>query len=94
MTTNNSSTYNQSISCFNTVDHNLLFDVLQGTFGITNTALNWYKNYLKPRTFKVCINGSYLSEQIMDIGLPKDPLKVHTYSTALPQHCPKLNQAH
>ena len=70
MATNNSSTYNGSISCFDTDDHDLLLDVLQGKFGITNTALEWYKNCLIPRKFEVCINGSYLSEQIMDISIP------------------------
>ena len=56
-------------AALDTVDLDLLFDVLQGKFGITNTALRWYKNYLKPRKFKVCINGSYWSEQIMDFAI-------------------------
>ena len=57
-------------AAFDKVDHDLLLDVLQGKFGITNTALKWYKNYLKPRKFQVCINGSYSSEQIMEFSIP------------------------
>ena len=56
---------------FETVDHDLLFNVLQRKFGITNTALHWYNNFLKLRKFRVCINGSYSSEWIMDFGLLK-----------------------
>ena len=56
---------------FDTAVHDLLLDVFKGKFSITNTALKWYKNYLKSRKFKVCINGSYSSEQIMDFGIPQ-----------------------
>ena len=58
-------------AAFNTVDHNLLLDVLQRNFGITNTTLEWYNNFLKSRKFRVCINGSYSSEWIMDFNLLK-----------------------
>ena len=57
-------------AAFNTVDHNLLLNVLQEKIGITNTVLKWYNNFLKPRKIKVCINGSYSSEQVMDFSLP------------------------
>ena len=46
-------------TAFNTVDHQLLLRVLKHKFGITGTAMEWYKNYLIPRKFKVSINGSY-----------------------------------
>ena len=46
------------LAVFDTVNHDL--------FGITNTVLKWYKNFLKPRKFKICINTSYSSEWIMD----------------------------
>ena len=53
------------------VNHDLLLNVLHRKFGIINTALKWYNNFLKPRKSRVCINGSYSSEQIMDFGLPQ-----------------------
>ena len=58
------------LATFDTVNHDLLLNVLQRKFGITNTAFKWYSNFLKLRKFKVCINGSYFSEWIMDFGLP------------------------
>ena len=37
---------------FNMVDHKLLIKVLNHRFGVKDTALEWYKNYLIPRRFK------------------------------------------
>ena len=45
-------------AAFNTVDHNLLLKVLDKKFGIKDTALCCYEQYLKPRRFRVCINGN------------------------------------
>ena len=59
------------LAAFDKVDQDLLINVLHRKFGITNTALKWYNNFLKPRKSRVCINGSYSSEQIMDFGLPQ-----------------------
>ena len=36
-------------AAFNTVDHDILVDVLHNKFGIRGTALNWFKSYLRPR---------------------------------------------
>ena len=35
------------LAAFNTVNHDLLLDVLHSKFGIINTALKWYNNPLK-----------------------------------------------
>ena len=58
-------------AAFDTVDHDLLLIVLHRKFGITNATLKWYNNFLKLRKSRVCINGSYSSELIMDFGLPQ-----------------------
>ena len=58
-------------AAFDTVDHDLLFNVLCRKFGIINTSLKWYNNFLKLGKSTVCINGSYSSEQIMDLCLPQ-----------------------
>ena len=39
-------------AAFDTVNHNILLDVLQKRFGIKRTALNWVASYLCPRTAK------------------------------------------
>ena len=40
---------------FDTVGHDLLPDVLEMWFGITDAVRKWYHNYLKPRKFRVLI---------------------------------------
>ena len=48
----NSSSYTRLSAAFDTVDHDLLLEVLEKQFGITGSAWHWYQNYLKPRKFK------------------------------------------
>ena len=42
-------------AAFDTVNHDVLFDVMQNRFGVSGTALSWFKNYLCPRSAKVLI---------------------------------------
>ena len=56
------------LAAFDIDNHDLLLNVLHRKFGITNRALQWY-NFLELRKSRVCINGSYSSEQIMGFGL-------------------------
>ena len=56
---------------FNTVDHELLLQVLNHKFGVTGVALDWYKYYLIPRKFKVSINGTYSNEKTMNFSVPQ-----------------------
>ena len=41
-------------AAFDTVDHQILNDVLESCFGITSNALGWVRSYLKDR--KLCVN--------------------------------------
>ena len=56
---------------FDTVDHELLLKVLSHRFRVTDTTLEWDKNYLIPRRFKVSINGSYSSEKTINFSMPQ-----------------------
>ena len=58
-------------AAFNTVSHELLLAVLREQFGINDLAITWYENYLKPRHFKVCINGKYSAQKTMDFSVPQ-----------------------
>ena len=58
-----------------TFNHKLLLKVLNHKFGVTDTALEWYKNYLIPRRFKVSINGSYSSEKTMNFSIPQESVQ-------------------
>ena len=58
-------------SAFDTVDHEVLLRRLQKTFGIADTALQWFRSYLAGRSQSVLLNGSF-SE---DFTLPHDVLQ-------------------
>ena len=47
-------------TAFDTVDHNVLLYLLQKTFGLRETVLKWFTDYLSNRSFKVCVEGEYL----------------------------------
>ena len=43
-------------AAFDTVDHDTLLHILNSKFGIEDTALKWFDQYLRPKSFKVTIN--------------------------------------
>ena len=47
-------------AAFDTVDHNALLHRLHTRFGISGTALDWFKDYLSNRRQRVSVNGSLL----------------------------------
>ena len=44
---------------FDTVDHNVLLDLLQKKFRLRETVLKWFIDYLSNRIFKLCVEGEY-----------------------------------
>ena len=58
-------------AAFDTVDHQILLDVLENRFGITGTALSWFRTYLQPRFCKVCVNKSYSKLQDLTFSVPQ-----------------------
>ena len=56
-------------AAFNTVDHDILHDILHNKFGIRGTALNWFETYLRPRYQKVCIVESYSMHTKLDFSV-------------------------
>ena len=42
---------------FDTVNHQVLFKRLESTFGISGTALSWFKSYLDGRSQRICVEG-------------------------------------
>ena len=51
------------------VSHDVL-TVLKNHFGIDGKAITWFENYLRPRYFKVCIDGHYSSSKGLNISIP------------------------
>ena len=41
------------LAVFDTVNHDLFLTILQNRYGITDTTLRWYENYLRPRGMRV-----------------------------------------
>ena len=57
-------------AAFNTVDHNILLHILEQKCGFCGNALKWFQNYLRPRSFKVNINGKYLGSKNLEFSVP------------------------
>ena len=62
-------------AAFDTVDHDLLLDVLEARFGITGTARKWYESYLKPRKFRVAIGKEKSQPRQLDYSVPQGSIQ-------------------
>ena len=58
-------------AAFNMVDHYLLIQILEKDFGIKGTALDWYKHYLYPRDFRVCVRTKYSEPREINFSVPQ-----------------------
>ena len=58
-------------AAFDTVDHNILLEVLKVKFGISGTALDWFNNYLRPRYCKVNVGCEYSSPKELYFSVPQ-----------------------
>ena len=56
-------------AAFNTVDHNILLEVLKVKFGISSKALDWFNNYLRPRFCKVNMDCEYSTPQELSFSV-------------------------
>ena len=56
---------------FDTVDHDLLLDVLGKRFGIVGSARTWYESYLKPRRFRVAVEDKISQPRKLDYSVPQ-----------------------
>ena len=58
-------------AAFNTVDHDILLEVLEKCFGIVGAARKWYESYLKPRRFKVAVEDKLSQPRQLDYSVPQ-----------------------
>ena len=56
---------------FDTVDHNILIDLLHETFRIGDKALRWFQSYLKNRYCKVKIGKDYSERKSLNFSVPQ-----------------------
>ena len=59
------------MSAFDTIDHNLLLELLESRMGIKGSALLWFKSYLSRRSLRVCVRGSFSDDQPLLCGVPQ-----------------------
>ena len=62
-------------AAFDTVNHDLLLEVLEKRFGIAGAARKWCTSYLKPRSFKVSIRGSTSQSRQLDYSVPQGSIQ-------------------
>ena len=58
-------------AAFDTVDHDILVNVLRSQYGVNDTALAWVDSYLRPRSCRVCINTSSSSNRTLQCSVPQ-----------------------
>ena len=58
-------------AAFDMVDHSIVLKILENQFGVTDTAVRWFNNYLRPRSHKVCKGVEYLESQKLSFGVPQ-----------------------
>ena len=63
-------------AAFDTVDHEVLLDVLNNRFGLDGNTQNWKDSYLRPRNFKVKIGQSYSEETDVKFSVPQGSILV------------------
>ena len=81
-------------AAFDTIDHQVLLQVLLTRFGVDHTSLKWFDSYLHPRYCKVNVGCSYSSDRPLDCCVPQGSLAgpnlFSVYSSTLQEHIPVL----
>ena len=74
-------------AAFDSVDHRILLSRLSNRFGITGTALEWFRSYLSDRTQFVQVNGAHSVSHVLEFGVPQGsvlgPLLYSMYTSPL-----------
>ena len=58
-------------TAFDTVDHDILLEVLGKHFGIVGASRTWYESYLKPRKFRVAVEDKISQPRQLDYSFPQ-----------------------
>ena len=58
-------------AAFDTIDHNILIDILKNDFGVVDSALQWFRSYLAIRKQQVVIDRCKSSEFMVATGVPQ-----------------------
>ena len=58
-------------SAFDTLDHDILLNILRTKFGVDGTVLKWFKSYLSGRSQPVLINNTLSNRHDLAWGVPR-----------------------
>ena len=74
-------------AAFDTVDHEILLDVLNKKIGVHNIALKWFNDYLSYRSCKVSLHGVHSKEHKLPFSVPQGsvagPVLYSAYASTL-----------
>ena len=85
-------------AAFDTVDHDILLNVLTTKFNVTGTALKRLDSYVRPKYCKVAVNGYFSSNKELEFSVPQGScpgLVLFTaYSSTMSEVVPKQVSIH
>ena len=83
-------------AAFDTVDHNILLEVLNKKSEIEGTPFQWFSSYLRPRRCKVNISLNYSIEKQLQFSVPQgscaSPTAYLAYASTM-REIPSLSKA-
>ena len=56
---------------FDMVDHNILLNVLENMFGVSDKVLEWFNTYPRPRSCKIKVEEDLSEEQVLTFLVPQ-----------------------
>ena len=62
-------------AAFDSVNHSVLFSVLEDYFAVSGAALDWFRSYLAGRSFKLNIGEEYSSVKFLTIDVPQGSIR-------------------
>ena len=58
-------------AAFDTVNHDILLSILSSKYGIKGKVLQWFNQYLRPRSFRVAVKGVYSKDRDLTVSVPQ-----------------------
>ena len=82
-------------AAFDTVNHSVLLDVLHNNFAVSDTPLEWFSSYLRPRSAVVQIRDTQSKPMELDFSVPQGsisgPVLYTAYASTLEHYIEQYN---